>query len=348
MSALAELIIAWQKEHGRHHLPWQNNTNPYTIWLSEIMLQQTQVSTVIPYYQRFIRRFPAIDRLAQAPLDEVLALWSGLGYYTRARNLHRAALLIMTEHQGVFPQPREAIQQLPGIGRSTAAAIVVFAFGQRDAILDGNVKRVFARYFGVADYPGEAETLRKLWRLAEQSLPDEDDPASIRAYTQGLMDLGALLCVRRNPDCGRCPLQHNCIAYQENRVALLPVPKPKRSLPEKQTVFMIYRARQKLLLEKRPSRGIWGGLWCFPENAVNLKDRLMIASDTHHRVELPRLIHTFTHFRLWIHPQLIEVNTEMSDPEKMTVWITPEEALDLAIPAPVKKLIVQHFLNDLN
>lgn len=348
MSTLAELLIIWQKKHGRHHLPWQENTNPYAVWLSEIMLQQTQVSTVIPYYQRFIRRFPVIDKLAQAPLDDVLALWSGLGYYTRARNLHRAAFLIMTEHQGIFPRTREEIQQLPGIGRSTAAAIVVFAYGQRDTILDGNVKRVFARYFGVAGHPGEAETLKKLWRLAEQSLPGDDDSASIRAYTQGLMDLGALLCVRRNPNCEHCPLQHTCVAYQEKRVAVLPAPRPRRYLPEKQTVFMIYRARQKLLLEKRPSQGIWGGLWCFPENAVNQKDRMMTENGMHNSVELPQLMHTFTHFRLWIYPQLVEMNAEMDGAGKMVIWITPKEALGLAIPAPVRKLIVRHFLNDLN
>lgn len=346
MSALAELLIIWQKKHGRHHLPWQNNTNPYTVWLSEIMLQQTQVNTVIPYYQQFIQRFPTIDKLAQAPLDDVLALWSGLGYYARARNLHRAALLIMIEHQGIFPRSREAIQQLPGIGRSTAAAIAVFAFGQRDAILDGNVKRVLARYFGVVDYPGEAETLKKLWRLAEQSLPGGDDPAGIRAYTQGLMDLGTLLCTRRNPACECCPLQHTCVAYQEKRVALLPAPRPKKRLSEKQTVFMIYRAKQRLLLEKRPDQGIWGGLWCFPENAVD-HDRLKAGSGAP-GVELPQLMHTFTHFRLWIYPQLVEVEAEIGSAGKMTAWVAPEEALHLAIPTPVRKLIVQHFLNDLS
>jgi A/G-specific adenine glycosylase len=346
MSALAELLIDWQKKHGRHHLPWQGSTNPYAVWLSEIMLQQTQVSTVIPYYLRFIRRFPTIDKLAQGPLDDVLALWSGLGYYTRARNLHRAALLIMTVHQGIFPRTREEIQQLPGIGRSTAAAVAVFAFGQRDAILDGNVKRVFARYFGVAGYPGETETLAKLWRLAEQSLPGDNDPAGIRAYTQGLMDLGALLCIRRNPFCERCPLQHTCVAYQEKRVALLPVPRFKKRLPEKQTVFMIYRTKQKLLLEKRPDQGIWGGLWCFPENTVD-RGRLKAGSGAP-GVELPQLMHTFTHYRLWIHPQMVEVKSEMVSAGKVTVWVAPEEALNMAIPTPVRKLIVQHFLNDLN
>jgi A/G-specific adenine glycosylase len=198
----------------------------------------------------------------------------------------------------------------------------------------------------VADYPGEAETLKKLWRLAEQSLPGGDDSAGIRAYTQGLMDLGALLCIRRNPVCGCCPLQHTCVAYQEKRVALLPAPRPKKCLPEKQTVFMIYRAKQKLLLEKRPDQGIWGGLWCFPENTVD-QDRLKAESGAP-GVELPQLMHTFTHFRLWIHPQLVEVKAEMGSTGKMTAWVAPEEALDLAIPAPVRKLIVQHFLNDSN
>lgn len=346
MSELADVLIVWQRKHGRHHLPWQDSNDPYAVWLSEIMLQQTQVNTVIPYYQRFIQRFPDLESLAQAPLDDVLALWSGLGYYTRARNLHRAVHLIMTEYQGIFPQTREKIQQLPGIGRSTAAAIAVFAFGQRDAILDGNVKRVFARYFGIAGYPGETGTLAKLWQLAEQSLPGNDNPTDIKTYTQGLMDLGALLCIRRNPSCECCPLQHACVAYREKRVALLPASKPRKRLPEKQTVFMIYRAKQKLLLEKRPSQGIWGGLWCFPENAVD-KNRLAAEGCTH-IVELPQLMHTFTHFRLWIHPQLVEMNAEIDSIGKMTVWIRPEEALDLAIPTPVRKLILQHFLNDLN
>lgn len=191
MSLISEQLIPWQKKYGRHHLPWQDTYDPYTVWLSEIMLQQTQVNTVIPYYHRFIRRFPNISSLAYAPVDEVLTYWSGLGYYARARHLHQAACRIMQSHQGIFPQRREDIQQLPGIGRSTAAAIAVFAFGKPEAILDGNVKRVFARYFGIERYPDESETLKRLWDLAEKSLPEKNIPDEIKTYTQALMDLGA-------------------------------------------------------------------------------------------------------------------------------------------------------------
>ena len=342
MSVLSEALIPWQKQYGRHHLPWQDSDDSYAVWLAEIMLQQTQVKTVMPYYQRFILRFPDVKTLAQASLDEVLALWSGLGYYARARNLHRTANRIMQEYQGVFPQDREVLQQLPGIGRSTAAAIVVFAFGQRDAILDGNVKRVFARYFGIERYPGEAETLKKLWRLAEASLPQGDSPVDIRSYTQGLMDLGAMLCVRRNPLCGQCPLQDMCVAYRDNRLTALPVSKPTKPLPEKQTVFMIYRVRQQLLLEKRPDKGIWGGLWCFPEDVFSGNQAASVKNAQ--VVELPRLIHNFTHYRLWIYPLLVEMDVEAGDPKKGIVWVKPAEALDMAIPAPVKKLIQQHFI----
>ncbi|MCB1936690.1 MAG: A/G-specific adenine glycosylase [Nitrosomonas sp.] len=344
MSVFAELLICWQKCHGRRHLPWQGTDDPYAVWLSEVMLQQTQVNTVIPYYQRFIRRFPSIKILAQSPLDDVLAAWSGLGYYSRGRNLHRAACRIMTDYQGVFPQSRESIQQLPGIGRSTAAAIAVFAFGQREAIMDGNAKRVFVRYFGIRNYPGEPKTLKQLWELAEQSLPETNHGDDIQVYTQGLMDLGALVCLRRNPLCGQCPVQDTCAAYRENCVAQLPVPKPSKPLPEKQTVFLIYTTKNKLLLEKRPSKGIWGGLWCFPEETGDA-DR-SIALNHGQRVDLPPLMHTFTHYRLWINPQRIEIDRVHEQSEKTVIWIEPEKALELAIPVPVKKLIQQHFLGN--
>lgn len=340
MSLIAQRLIAWQEKYGRHHLPWQGQEDPYAIWLSEIMLQQTQVKTVIPYYQRFIKRFPNIQSLAQANQDEVLTLWSGLGYYARARNLHQTARTIMQDYQGVFPQIRENIQQLPGIGRSTAAAITVFAYGQSDAILDGNVKRVFARYFGIERYPGETETLKKLWRIAEGSLPKNSAAEEIKIYTQALMDLGSMLCTRRSPLCYECPLQKDCVAYGKNRVAQLPVPKPKKTLPIKKTVFVIYQNQQKLLLKKRPGKGIWGGLWCFPECNINEKNKIAINSKM--STELPGLLHTFTHYKLWIYPWLLQMDVDIS--EEQTVWAKPEEAFELAIPAPVKKLLQRHFL----
>lgn len=344
MPTFAEVVIAWQKVYGRHNLPWQYGHHPYTVWLAEIMLQQTQVNTVIPYYQRFVRRFPDIDSLARAPLDDVLALWSGLGYYSRARNLHRAAGLVMEKHQGVFPNRCDLIAQLPGIGRSTAAAIAVFAFGQRAAILDGNVKRVFARHFGVAGYPGETETKTQLWQLAEEKLPDNGPTADIKAYTQGLMDLGALVCTRRKPLCGACPLRQSCTAYREDRVESLPAPKPRKRLPEKQTDFMIYTLGRTVLLQRRPAKGVWGGLWCFPEQPV-----VIGGGEMHEQavqiVSLPRIAHTFTHFKLWITPQLITLTEAPAASDARMTWVKPEAALELAIPAPVRKLIQQHLLN---
>ena len=344
MPTFAETVIAWQKVYGRHHLPWQRGHHPYTVWLAEIMLQQTQVNTVIPYFQRFLRQFPDIASLAQAPLDDVLALWSGLGYYSRARNLHRAAGLVVEIHQGVFPNRRDQIAQLPGIGRSTAAAIMVFAFGQRAAILDGNVKRVFARYFGIAGYPGEAKTKAQLWRLAETQLPGKGVAADIKAYTQGLMDLGALVCIRRKPLCSACPLQQSCTAYREGCIESLPAAKPRKQLPERQTDFMIYTLGEALLLQRRPDKGVWGGLWCFPEQPV-----FTGSGEVHEHaaqiVSLPQLAHTFTHFKLWITPRLITLTEATETPDARITWVKPEAALELAIPTPVRKLIQQHLLN---
>ncbi|PTN11688.1 A/G-specific adenine glycosylase [Nitrosomonas aestuarii] len=346
MSLIAEDLIPWQVKYGRHFLPWQNRRDPYAVWLSEIMLQQTQVKTVIPYYQRFIEKFPDVENLAQASVDDVLALWSGLGYYARARNLHQAAREIIQNYKGIFPQDSEKIQQLPGIGRSTAAAITVFAYGNRAAILDGNVKRVFARYFGIDRYPGEPATLKKLWALAEASLPENNDSDKIRIYTQALMDLGSMICVRHKPACSQCPLISRCVAYQAGSVAQLPVSKPKKQIPVKETVFMIYRHNHKLLLEKRSDKGIWGGLWCFPE--YNMDDIIVNSTKNSMPVKLPRLPHAFTHFKLWIQPCLREVDLETETKadvsENPIVWVEPDKVLELAIPAPVRKLIQQHFI----
>jgi len=342
MTSIAEQLIPWQKKCGRHDLPWQKEPDPYTVWLSEIMLQQTQVITVIPYYQRFIQKFPHIKNLAQASTDEVMSYWSGLGYYSRARNLHRAAGIIMREYRGNFPQTHEAIQQLPGIGRSTAAAIMVFAYGKRAAILDGNVKRVFARYFGIKQYPGESAALKQLWRLAETALPESNTADSIRTYTQALMDLGSTVCQRRKPLCNQCPLQQGCVALINNQVAQLPVSKPVKQLPVRETVFMIYRNNNKVLLKKRPEKGIWGGLWCFPESEMNTQKKSIVQQTQ--MVMLPQLRHTFTHFKLSIHPCLHDVYIKTTASADM-IWVNPKQALQMAIPVPVKKLIQLHLMS---
>ncbi len=260
-------MIRWQRRHGRHDLPWQRTSDPYRIWVSEIMLQQTQVATVTGYYTRFVGRFPDVFALAGADIDEVLRHWSGLGYYGRARNLHRSARTIATEFGGAFPRDPESLQRLPGIGRSTAAAIAVFAFGARAPILDGNVKRVFCRVFGVEGFPGERPVEDRLWALAQRELPRRD----IERYTQGLMDLGATVCTRVGPRCGDCPLAAHCDARLTGRIAALPWPRPARTLPLRDADLVLALTAPsgpiEVLLERRAPRGIWGGLWSLPEFA---------------------------------------------------------------------------------
>ncbi|MBX3616773.1 A/G-specific adenine glycosylase [Nitrosomonas sp.] len=350
MSFIAQSLIRWHPLHGRHDLPWQRSRDAYAIWLSEIMLQQTQVSTVIPYYVRFMQTFPAIDSLAQAHLDDVLTLWSGLGYYSRARNLHLTAQRIVHEHHGRFPESRETIQQLPGIGRSTAAAIAVFAFGQREAILDGNVKRIFARFFGIEGYPGQPKIQNLLWQKAELSLPADHRGDNIETYTQALMDLGAVICTRDKPQCGICPLQPQCIAWQQQRTTQLPTAKPRKPLPRKETVLLLLQYQQRLLLKKRPAPGIWGGLWCPPEMEIGAD-----VMDYCHRqwgfavrppVELPAFDHQFTHFKLRIHPQLLHVVSDNSITSPDYVWLKPAEAIVQGIPAPVRALLKRNFLQN--
>ncbi|SFE78357.1 A/G-specific adenine glycosylase [Nitrosomonas sp. Nm166] len=350
MSFIAIQLIHWHKHYGRHHLPWQGNRDPYAIWLSEIMLQQTQVNTVIPYYVRFMREFPTISSLAQAPLDSVLALWSGLGYYSRARNLHQTARILMQEYQGQFPDTPALIQRLPGIGRSTAAAIAVFAFGKREAILDGNVKRIFARHFGITGYPGESKIQNQLWDKAEELLPVNYRNGQIETYTQALMDLGATVCTRHTPLCPTCPLQHSCIAYNENRVDQLPTPKPRKPLPQKETIFLLLMRQQNLLLEKRPAAGIWGELWCPPEISIGIDAaaycRSHLGIEVQLSITLPALDHQFTHFKLRIYPQLLQVVSGTPVQLHKFVWIKPVDALEQAIPTPVRKLLQQNFLAD--
>jgi len=333
-------LVAWQKQHGRHDLPWQGTRDPYAIWLSEIMLQQTQVATVIPYYNRFIARFPDIAALAAAPADEVMKLWSGLGYYSRARNLHKAAQAVVREHGGRFPRRFEAVAALPGVGRSTAAAICVFAYGARHAILDGNVKRVLARLRGVKGYPGEKKVADRLWAEAEKLLPRR----GIEAHTQGLMDLGATVCLRGKPRCDACPLRTACVARKRGWVAALPSRRPRKALPHKRTLMLALTRAGEVLLEKRPPSGIWGGMWCLPEAArkSDLAAYCLKRFGAHVlEVEtLPVIHHGFTHFSLDIRPLRVKVSALVPQAaEPGHAWLSLEEARGAAIPVPVKKIL---------
>ncbi len=348
VNSFSARLIRWQQSSGRHHLPWQNTRDPYQIWLSEIMLQQTQVATVIPYYLRFLRYFPDIHRLASASLDEVLAQWSGLGYYARGKNLHRTAQLVVSEHNGIFPRAYQSILRLPGIGRSTAAAISVFAYGARCAILDGNVKRILARHFGIAGYPGERKTQILLWQKAEELLPEQAETrhTGIEAYTQALMDLGATVCTRADPKCAICPLKSDCVALRHNEIDRLPAPRSRKPLPEKETALLILVAHGKILLEKRPDRGVWGNLWCLPEMPVSENAMEYCARRFGIAIKplapMPPFAHTFTHFRLRIYPQPAQVVSPPSVERYCigeSMWVMPDVALTAAIPAPVSKLL---------
>jgi len=308
--SFAQKLVAWQRRHGRHGLPWQGTRDPYRVWLSEIMLQQTQVGTVLPYYEKFLARFPTVRALSGATQDEVLQLWSGLGYYARGRNLHAAAREVA--RRGSFPRKAQDLQTLPGVGRSTAAAIAVFAFGERAAILDGNVRRVLSRHFGAED--------KDLWPLAERLLPRR----GIEAYTQALMDLGARVCTR-NPACGNCPVSARCVARNTGRIGELPAARARKPLPLRRTPWYVFLHEGRVLLERRPSPGIWGGLWCFPEKRV--------LSATRQR-RLPPIEHGFTHFRLRIQPVLCEARSESG-----SLWVDLDDAVRAAVPAPVRKLL---------
>ncbi len=340
MSAFAKKIIAWQTREGRHGLPWQDTKDPYRIWLSEIMLQQTQVATVIPYYQRFLKRFPDVATLANAPADDLMQLWAGLGYYARARNLHAAAKQIVELHRGVFPRDFEAIHSLPGIGRSTAAAISAFAFGERCAILDGNVKRVFSRHFGIEGDVKSKPVEDVLWAMAEKQLPKSE----IERYTQGVMDLGATICTRAQPTCLLCPAQKTCVAFNEGRIEELPGKGRKRETPHRQTRMLVILQHGELLLEKRPPTGIWGGLWCLPELSLEqdmfevLHKRYGLKGRTLRTLD--REEHGFTHYSLSIFPVEIAVTgLEARAMEPGLMWVNIDEAVGAAIPAPVKRIL---------
>ena len=338
--SFAARLSAWQRAHGRHDLPWQRTRDAYRIWLAEIMLQQTQVATVVPYYTRFLAAFPDVRALAAAPLDRVLELWSGLGYYRRAHHLHAAAGMVVARHEGRFPHEAHAIAELPGIGRSTAAAIAAFAFGERVAILDGNVKRVLARHRGIDGFPGAPKVETRLWAIAESLLPAR----GIETYTQALMDLGATLCTRTAPRCGECPVATDCAARREGRVATLPSPRPAKPRPSRAVRVLVLERAGTILLEKRPGAGIWAGLWSLPEvdphHDIARHCRARFLARVSVGDALPPIEHGFTHYRLTIHPQRVLVRawpTRVEAPGYL--WVTREGALAAALPAPIRKLL---------
>lgn len=337
---IADALLAWFDHHGRKDLPWQTDPTPYRVWVSEIMLQQTQVATVIPFYRAFMERFPEVRALAAAPLDEVLHRWSGLGYYARARNLHRAAAKIVTEHGGEFPRMLEAVMALPGVGRSTAGAILALARGERHAILDGNVKRVLARYFGVEGSAGETRVLAHLWTLADACTPN----TRVAAYTQAIMDLGATVCVRRRPLCAVCPLGENCLARATGRQHELPTPRPRAARRLKRTCMLLAVYDGRVLLERRPPTGIWGGLWGLPEfssadDARHWSARMLASGDRPIDALAP-LRHTFTHFDLDIEPLRIDCSGTAGVMEaERWVWYNPAAPAALGVAAPVSHLI---------
>jgi len=342
LSDFARRLIRWHRQHGRHDLPWQNTADPYRVWLSEIMLQQTQVATVIPYYERFLARLPTLADLAAAPVAEVMALWSGLGYYARARNLHACARAVMEQHGGAFPRDPADIAKLPGIGRSTAHAIAVFCFGARQAILDGNVKRVLCRCFGIDGFPGTPPVERRLWELATELLPQTD----LGIYIQAQMDLGATVCTRGKPRCAECPLAQVCIARRDGRVAALPQAKPRRALPERETTVLLLMHAGRILLEERPAAGIWGGLWSLPELTTRgeLERRVAQLGASAGAVrELPPLIHVFTHFRLTLRPLQIAAEPVPGVAERGQQWLTAAQMKSAPLPAPIRKLLQATF-----
>jgi A/G-specific adenine glycosylase len=342
MTALAPRLLAWFDAHGRHDFPWQRDRTPYSVWVSEIMLQQTQVSTVIPFYRRFMRRFPTLGALADAPLDDVLNCWSGLGYYARARNLWRAARIVVEQHGGELPTSFDALHALPGIGRSTAGAILAQAHGQRWPILDGNVKRVLARFHAVAGWPGLPAVANELWRHAETHTPHE----RVAAYTQAIMDLGATLCARSGPKCTVCPLASDCAAAQAGTQALYPAPRPKRERAQRQVAVLVVRDPDgRVLLERRPARGIWGGLYSLPELADDDSPRDWCARMLGAAVAAERVLatieHAFTHFDLDLMPRLLELAgapSVVADRDDWH-WCRPGAELSVGVPAPVAALL---------
>jgi len=324
----AARLLRWHRRHGRHDLPWQHPRTAYRVWVAEIMLQQTQVATVIPYYTRFLERFPDVRALARAPLDDVLALWSGLGYYARGRNLHRAARQIVADHGGEFPRDFDAVAALPGVGRSTVGAILAQAFGARQPILEGNARRVLARHAGIAGWPGEPRVAHKLWRIASLRLPK----ARLADYTQAVMDLGATVCTARVPHCGQCPVASDCVALARGRIAQLPGRRPRRVRPQRiAQLLLIENARGELLLQRRPERGIWGGLWCPPvvDGAAPAQPKSRVIE------KLPAIHHAFTHYDLELRPVRLRAPARAPAGD----WVKLDALSRYGIPAPVRRLL---------
>lgn len=336
-------VLQWFDQHGRKHLPWQQNRTAYRVWVSEIMLQQTQVATVIPYYERFMASFPTVEALAQTSQDEVLKHWAGLGYYARGRNLHKCAQQVVEQHDGVFPDTVEHLETLPGIGRSTAGAIISLSSGQHAVILDGNVKRVLARHHGVDGWPGTTAVAKTLWQHAEQHTPQQrcDD------YNQAMMDLGATLCTRSKPNCQICPVQTSCVAYLQDAISRFPGKKPKKATPIKTTQWLvIYNADRQLLLQQRPQQGIWGGIWSFYELAINESIESYCAlhfggSPTLEALEPFR--HTFSHYHLDISPTLVQLShtAQQIRNDDQQRWFNTQELEEIGLASPVKKLLNQ-------
>jgi len=339
---IAPRLLRWYAKHGRSNLPWQHPRSAYRVWLSEVMLQQTQVATVIPYFLRFVEKFPDLAALAAAPLDDVFALWSGLGYYSRARNLQRTAQLCVDRHGGDLPRDFDALAALPGIGRSTAGAILAQAHGLRWPILDGNVKRVLTRWRGIEGWPGASAVTSKLWIIAESQTPRR----RVVDYTQAIMDLGATVCVRSRPRCDDCPLADDCVALARGLTAKLPERKPSRKVPTRSTIMLVLRDTQgRLLIERRPPTGVWAGLWSLPEAA----DRAGAQRDVVRYggigsgstfADLPTFVHGFSHYRLEVTPLTLQIaaGRQVADqPDRR--WVQPEQAAALGLPAPVRKLI---------
>ncbi|NYT63922.1 A/G-specific adenine glycosylase [Alcaligenaceae bacterium] len=369
LASFASTLVNWQKQHGRHHLPWQGTRDPYLIWLSEIMLQQTQVATVIGYYERFLGRFPDIQALAEAEQDEVMPYWAGLGYYARARNLHRCAQELILHWNGRFPESPEEIATLPGIGRSTAAAIAAFAYGTRSPIMDGNVKRVFTRYFGIYGVTSLRATEQLLWETAENIVQAAPAKLDMAAYTQSLMDLGSGLCTRGRPDCARCPLLANCYAYTHGVQHELPTPKPRKASPERACKMLILHHQSdvlpeeqtattestresshrqgSILLEQQASPGIWGGLWSLPQ----FDDSFALEAACNNwgqgkgkAQKMAGLLHVFTHFKLHIEPWYFQSNTiGVGEPGPRQAWVPIKDLPATALPAPVKKILAGLF-----
>jgi A/G-specific adenine glycosylase len=352
MIQFSEKILAWFDQHGRKNLPWQHDINPYRVWVSEIMLQQTQVKTVIPYFEKFMLSFPDVQALANADQDTVLKHWSGLGYYARARNMHKAAKMICDELSGVFPNDLESMRSLSGIGRSTAAAILSISSNQKEAILDGNVKRVLSRVFAVEGWPGKSDVLKKLWVLAEETIPNTRNAD----YTQAIMDLGATLCTRSKPRCEDCPLKADCLANQQGNQTDYPGKKPKKVMPEKHTIMLIIKSEShEVFMQKRPPVGIWGGLWCFPqfEEKALAEEWLSDCLGDNYKVspnnisELPKLKHAFSHFHLHIQPLIVTIKSPINSntiksgvmEHDNSLWYNITTEFNGGLAAPVQTLL---------